>query len=249
MPKHKGSCVDYADQRDAFLQSVYRRLIAKCDVIRVPEIMAKVVKEPAPRYWISEQRAAEIIIEYIKGITPPLPHRPVHKRLYDSLYERYLQERKYRPDDTIAIIMFDVVNSPAPESFITPQSASVLLSRYRKRKRLKSLTNSDKDSNNSSCNNTCGAIHSNSAQSSVDDGSGNKFSDLSSSVVHDVSCFRTSSDDQLVLSSFIDIPVESKRMATVDIVRDRVARTKLYNKRYTNVRYIRSQLRIDWDNY
>lgn len=253
MPKHKGSCVDYADQRDAFLKYVYRKMIAKCRYIRVKEIMALIVKEPAPRYWISEQRATSIVKQYIKGIKPPENHSPkLHKRLYDSLYQRYLQERAKRPDDTIYMIMFDVVNSPAPESFITPQSAEILLSRYRKRLAKRASNNQsqqcnvkddlDSDSGNDDC-----SICSDTASAGFVDGLVQSGSDIQSLNISDVSCFDTSSGNQFLLSPFADLPVRSIRIEGVDIVRDSMARSKLYNRRYTNVRYIRSQLRIDWD--
>lgn len=142
MSKKKGSICDYKEERDAFLFKTYKRLIREVDSIhmfcrtrngnhstliptRLPE---EIAKTPAPRYWISENRASFVVSAMEKGIEMP-NIIPCRKRLYEHLYKLYKEEKNKHPQRSTYSIMSEIVYSPAPESFVSPASVATFISR------------------------------------------------------------------------------------------------------------------------
>lgn len=206
---------------------------------------------PSPRYWCSESQAACAISERIRGVVPKKEPYPERKRLYDSIYEKYKELRKSRPNDSLAMIAFDIVNSHAPESFLSPDSAKVILNRHKNKLRIR--TQQKQNSNN---NETSISDIEHSADS--DDGDtdrgkvvvrnqesgrciGHQETDISSTS-RELATHRS----QPLHTSVSCVPIKRKDVAIHRIVYGSDEYTKLYNKRYTNVRFIRSQLCIDW---
>lgn len=132
MPKHKGSICDYRDERDKFLLSTKKKLYSLVSHIDTTDIMRMLVKMPAPRLWISEQTAEVMVDKMLKGADLSNCHKE-QKRLYEYLFKRFLEERAKRPDEKKSIIIFDIIYSPAPESFISEKSIGSLMTRYKMR--------------------------------------------------------------------------------------------------------------------
>lgn len=86
------------------------------------ESIARAVHMPASRWWISEERAAQVIGEW-RRLDPCLPEpRTPRMRLYAALYALYRERRAADPGVTCQQFAWETVNSPAPEHFITPRS-------------------------------------------------------------------------------------------------------------------------------
>lgn len=132
MPKHIGSICDYRDERDKFLLATRKKLYSMVSHIDTPNIFEMLVKMPAPRLWISEQTAEVIIDKMNKGVDLSKCHRE-RRRLYNYLYERFLEEKNKRPTEKNSIIIFDIIYSPAPESFISIKSIGSIMTRYKMR--------------------------------------------------------------------------------------------------------------------
>ena len=96
------------------------------------EIYKMVVEMPSSRFWVSEERAATIVLNIIKG--DKLESMKAKKRLmYFEIYKRVMEAKKKNPDAPISYLTFDVVSSPAPQFYLTPQSAKTIISKIKRK--------------------------------------------------------------------------------------------------------------------
>lgn len=221
--------------------------------------MKELVKIPAPRYWCSESQATCAIKERIRGVIPKKEPYPERKRLYDSLYEKFLRLREERPHERISLIIFDVVNSSAPESFLKPSSALVLLNRHKKK--IRSGKKLDVPTKYKFKNETNFVNNSRNDDSSSPDGEGEYCDGIGNiesigtyrreeNCVHTDSCELDAPRTERIHTADTDVHIECKGMAVRSIDFDSSIDSRRYALKHTNVRYIRSQFRIDWDcNY
>ena len=145
--KHKGSKFEYEEERDKDLMRAYREQIAICDTIVLSEIFTKVVLMPASRFWVSEERACIVIGKMMRG---DLLHklRPTTREMYLEIYRRVCSIKKEQPNKPLSEIVFHVVGQPAPQFYLTPDSARVIVTKIKRRfyeknkKRLRHMFNS-----------------------------------------------------------------------------------------------------------
>ena len=124
--KHIGNTFEYERERDEDLLRAYREAIAQVAFIDLDEICRKIVKMPAKRYWISPKRASIIIsaIEHGKGVGHL---RPNGQRRAMDIYSRYKVLRQQFPEQPLLCLAEKVVFGPAPEFYLTPESAKIIL--------------------------------------------------------------------------------------------------------------------------
>lgn len=134
--RHKGSRCDYTEERNSHLYGLYRKMlhdhesasfVRRCDVggdvtVVPTPLMEQIASAPAPRYWISENRATAVVERLLKGYAIPESTTKERRRLYLHLHERFLKERELNPTLSIPALITIIVNSPAPESFVSPAS-------------------------------------------------------------------------------------------------------------------------------
>jgi len=276
LPKHVGSKCDYVDERNDFLLHACKAFAAECFRqsvdISVPDQMEFAVAYPAPRFWISESRAIEVISRMERGLPLKSERFPERNNLYRVIFAKYVEFRKLRPTDSLEKIVFDVVNSPAPRSFIDPNSAKVILVKHRKKissgERLDINRNAPyhnvsyfderiirqfiyKNSCFDSLHNSDICLHNDTKRST--DATDDIFeldsaeSDPSADV-HDDSCEHMASYAKCVLDACAGISVQCQNVALDSIASYSSMLTRRANRRHTNVRYISGQLRIDWDS-
>lgn len=132
--KHKGSAFEYERQRDENLLRVYRTLMGSLAVTSQCEIYRMVVASPADRYWVSEERAVAVIAnmttDYNGTLRKMLPQK---QRMYADIYRRTMKLMKANKGMTRAEAVMEVVQSPAPEFYLTPGSAAVILCKMKKK--------------------------------------------------------------------------------------------------------------------
>lgn len=205
--------------------------------------MNDLVKLPAPRFWCSETQAAKSIVEKLHGVTPKKEPLPQRKRMYDQLYSRFLEERELRPSAPMSEIVIDIVNSPAPESYITPESAKVIISVFRKEKR-----EANKDFHSRAMRSADAILRIRAERDGtkprpVDWCAMDKQDD-----VYVDACECDPSGDKHLRAADSDIPCQGKIVAIGSKCINSIDYTKFANRKHTNVRYLRTQLRISWDS-
>lgn len=128
--KHIGSYFEYEKERNEDLLRAYRL----CEVRHLckQSIYAMTVQMPARRFWVSEERATVVISQMLRG-KPLRRMRPNKRKMFAEIYRRVLLLMTEKPDEPIAHLVFEVVNSPAPKFYLTPSSAKIIICKIKRK--------------------------------------------------------------------------------------------------------------------
>lgn len=133
--KKKGTISQLQHERDDDLMRAFQQELAGRPHILLPEVLNAVVTSPSKRFWVTSERAAIVIYNMMKG--DELEHmRPLKRKMFREIYRRVMKLKANYPQLSIPILTEQVVAEPAPEFYITPGSAKVIISRIRKRRRI-----------------------------------------------------------------------------------------------------------------
>ena len=115
---------DITQQMHADLMEAYIRVSSKCWTQM--EAYERMVKEPAPRYYITPKQAYHVLLRMMKGDFEYVDTMPESKRkMYYSLFEvvnELTMKRSFIGKSLWYIVPF-AVTSPAPEFFISAERA------------------------------------------------------------------------------------------------------------------------------
>ena len=130
--KHFGSYFEYEKERNRDLMRAFKYVMSHRCGMTMEEVFAKTVEMPSVRFWVSEQRAAGVVLEMMKGDKLDTM-RPNKRAMFNEIYRRFLELKKTRPMDSVYDITFDVVNSHAPRFYLTPSFAHVIISKIKRK--------------------------------------------------------------------------------------------------------------------
>lgn len=132
--KHFGNTCHFQQARNADLMRAYNEEINGRKHIFLPDVFREVVKKQSARFWVSERRAAIVLSRLFNG-DELAEMRPLKRRMFKEIFRRAKKMRANYPQLTMLQIAEHVVQQPAPEFYITPGSAKVIVSKIRKRQR------------------------------------------------------------------------------------------------------------------
>ena len=121
--KYHGCILDFTDERNHELLTVFRNTIASRSFIDIEEVSEAVVNTPCSRFWVSEERALRVINALIKGLPVLRAMRPAKREMFKEIYRRFVKLRRSLPKASVFEGVIKVVNSPAPKFYMTPRSA------------------------------------------------------------------------------------------------------------------------------
>lgn len=127
--KHKGNTLDFAIERLNALMTVYDQFIAQTPVIRMSEVYTFIAQAPAPRFFVSEQRALAVLTALRKSPSALSNMNPLKIKMYQELNRRYINDTT--PGRSAADRLFFAINSPAPSFYLTPGTIKVMITKYR----------------------------------------------------------------------------------------------------------------------
>lgn len=130
--KHKGADAEFKEERADDLMQAYNRLMNEAEEICMPEIYRKVVKQPARRFWVSEERACIVVYQIRKGDKLKDMHS-TKRRMFMEIHRRAMKIQEKNPTMAMLEIVRGVVRQPAPEFYLTPGSAKVFICQARKK--------------------------------------------------------------------------------------------------------------------
>lgn len=132
--KKKNSTLEFASERSELLLKNFRESIARQSSISLKRAFQDAADAPAPRFWVSESRAMRVVSSLMKGIdiTDGMHHQK--RKMYLEIYRRVCGLKADNPDKPLGDIVFEVVNSSAPNSYMTWQTAQKLIYRLRRSK-------------------------------------------------------------------------------------------------------------------
>ena len=133
--KKKGTISQLKHQRDDDLMRVFLLELAERPHILLPEVLKAVVASPSRRFWVTSERASIVIYSMMAG-DKLQDMLPLKRKMFREIYRRVMRLKANYPQLSISLLTEQVVNERAPEFYITPQSAKVIISRIRKRRRI-----------------------------------------------------------------------------------------------------------------
>lgn len=130
--KHKGSGMEYAEERARDLMRARDECMASMRRVRMPEVYARVVAMPSRRFWVTGMRASQVISRMGReGAADDM--RPLKREMFMEIRRRVEELRKRMPGLTLAEYCERAVESPAPKFYLTPGSAKVIICKARKK--------------------------------------------------------------------------------------------------------------------
>lgn len=127
-----GAILEFTRQRNDELMRAYRTQLRLSPHISMARVSAAIVRMPAPRFWVSEERAASVVTLLLAGRDLPPNMRPTKVRMFSEIFRRYLALRDRHPDASLQDLVSQVVNSSAPEFYMLPRSAMDIIYKIKK---------------------------------------------------------------------------------------------------------------------
>lgn len=132
--KHKGNHYEYNDERDRDLLKVFNeKFTSSITNTYILDIMKSVVCSPSSRFWVSEDRAAIVISNMMRDINCINGMIESKKRMYKEILSRTIKVIDENPGIALINAVRMVVTGEAPEFYITPESAIIIIHRIKKR--------------------------------------------------------------------------------------------------------------------
>ena len=120
---------DYSIRKQMYqdLMTAYKRVAPSCWTQY--EAYCRMVKEPAPRYYVTAKQAYQVIARMVRGDFERVNMMlPLRRRMYYTLYDEFvaLCEKPSFYNKSVWFIIQHAVERPAPEFFISPKRAKHL---------------------------------------------------------------------------------------------------------------------------
>lgn len=135
--RKKNSNCEFSSQRSMALIQNFRESLARQSKISAAIAFKDAVEAPAPRFWVTEARATRVIALLMKGIDATEGMLPEKKKMYLEIFSRVKEIHNLNPEIPLGDIVFDVVNSPAPCSYLSPDRASRIIYGNKHQRRVK----------------------------------------------------------------------------------------------------------------
>ena len=132
--KHAGSTSDFTEKRNQELLAAFRKVFHSKNFFDITHDYTLVVQTPCSRYWISEERATAVVSAMLRGHSVHYAMRKSKRDMFIDIYCRVLFDRAATPDSPLSDIVFNVVNSQAPQFYMAPRHAREILYKMKKRK-------------------------------------------------------------------------------------------------------------------
>lgn len=128
--KKLGSIAEFGAQRDRELMDAFRHQLRHGSYHSLSEYFYNAAKMPASRFWVSERRAYVVIKKMLRGQS--LEKMFLQKQeMFKEILRRVKAAMEADPALSLYSATFDAVNSPAPEFYLSPKSARVLIYKLR----------------------------------------------------------------------------------------------------------------------
>lgn len=129
--KNIGAIFEYEEERNRDLMRAYKAQLASHENKDLQAVFNRVVEMPSKRFWVSEERAAIVISEMMRGKGLKVKGK-VKREMYNEIYRRVMKLRAVHPDMSVYDLTFMVVTSSAPKFYLTPGSAKVIIHKVKK---------------------------------------------------------------------------------------------------------------------
>lgn len=124
--KHSGNISDHLPERNAALYEAFKKLSSEYPKRHMRTICEQIIAMPAKRCYVGEERACDVVSSLMAG-RKCLIRSEARRRMYEHLVALTTEIRRNNPGVTMEAAVFEAVNTPAPEYFISVATAVSLI--------------------------------------------------------------------------------------------------------------------------
>lgn len=121
MKKRNAKC-DYIAQRNEDLKKEFIARLGKTDFRRIDDIFPCLAQIPARRFYITEERALILLNQYERNGAWPAAMNKRRIMMMEEIRSRVKALMLKRPKLSLRDAVYEVVNSTAPNYYLTPRS-------------------------------------------------------------------------------------------------------------------------------
>lgn len=129
--RKKNAVSEFASERNLFLLENFRSAIARQSHIECERIFRNVTNLPAPRFWVTEHRAAAIIGKMLAGENPTGSMTPEKRKMFEEIFRRFRILREERPRAAILDLVAEIIYDTAPSSYMSWYRARTIINGLR----------------------------------------------------------------------------------------------------------------------
>ncbi len=131
--KRKGSLMEYGEERSRDLAKAYRAYVSTHKFIDMGELYAFLANTEAPRFYVSETRACQVVSAMIDGRNDAC--RGMRRQKADMFREICRRARAIAADEpamTMRAVIRKIIRQPAPRFYMSVASIKACLCRMRR---------------------------------------------------------------------------------------------------------------------
>lgn len=133
--KCQNAISDFSKERSRELLLRFREKIATQSKLTAKRVFAETAQTPASRFWVSAERAANVIYCLEKGDRVLDNMLDEKREMFLEIYRRYLEMRKVYRDATVIELVGEIVNQPAPRHYLSAERVRSLVNQEKRRNR------------------------------------------------------------------------------------------------------------------
>lgn len=133
--KKLNSTSEFSSHRSEVLLNNFRKALAVQSVISAKRAFGMAADAPAPRFWVSEARATAVISKMMTGVDVTADMYPEKAEMYREIFSRVVKLREEQPEAPLGDLVFEVVNDPAPKSYLSWQRAKAIINERKRGRR------------------------------------------------------------------------------------------------------------------
>lgn len=121
--KNFGCILEFTRLRNLDLMRCYRYQISTMPFVRLSLLGERIVNMPAQRFYVSEDRAAVVVSQILRGRRVLDTMRQPKREMFEEILRRYIILHDKMPDVRPFEIVSEIVNAPAPKFYMAPRTA------------------------------------------------------------------------------------------------------------------------------
>lgn len=135
--RKKNAFSEFDGHRRRVLTEAFAKALATDSERELKKIFKQVSESPAPRFWVSEQRASAVLGQVRKNPALLSSMYPAKRAMYTELQSRYERLSRKSPQSTEMELLTEIINSPAPCHYMSPDRVRTLIYEEKRLRRLR----------------------------------------------------------------------------------------------------------------
>ena len=136
--KKIGNTSDFISDRNRELHRRFMDVLKNSSCLSLRDMYGAAAKKPASRFWVSESRAAIVVGAMMRGRNLDKMYAK-RREMFQEIFRRVNDKMQADPSLCMTHAVDIVVNEPAPEFYLTSESARSIIYRMRQRKKKQSI--------------------------------------------------------------------------------------------------------------